>query len=110
MSGRISYFGNVEPIIWLSFKTIKVPNAHQSANDEYLYAVENPELSEFTLHAVTPEGSYTTRWSPRGSKAPTGIVARRVAPRRCDRSDTFSAAWETTYATSETSASHLRPG
>jgi hypothetical protein len=59
VSGRISYFGNVEPIIWLSFKTIKVPNAHQSANDEYLYAVENPELSEFTLHAVTLEGSYT---------------------------------------------------
>jgi hypothetical protein len=55
---HISYSGRIQPVVWLSFQSIKVTGAHTSANENFLYAIENESTFEFTINATTPSGNY----------------------------------------------------
>lgn len=50
---HITYTGNVQPAVWLSFKSDKVSGAHSSANGNFLYEIENESTFEFTISATT---------------------------------------------------------
>jgi hypothetical protein len=51
---RIAFKGSVKPAVFLSFKSIKVPGCHSSADEDFSYEVENESLFDFTLVATTP--------------------------------------------------------
>jgi hypothetical protein len=51
---RIAFKGSIKPAVFLSFKSIKVPGCHASADENFAYQVENESLFDFTLVATTP--------------------------------------------------------
>jgi hypothetical protein len=49
----INYKKNIQPLVWLSFQTFKASGAHSTADEDFLYQVENESLFEFTIAVKT---------------------------------------------------------
>ncbi|BBO88754.1 hypothetical protein [Desulfosarcina ovata] len=63
---HIAYSGNISPAVWLSFKGNKVPGAHASADDDYVYEIENECLFEWDI--VFNTGSHVHHLTRRASR------------------------------------------